>query len=157
LDDAWLRDVVGRCETSFLGSVNPDGIIDVSHRGGEPGFLEFHPAQGALAWDEYVGDGMFKSAGNIRAAGRFTLLALDLATGDAAELHGTAGYQTLRTAKEARTSGLEHNRDAFPVQGRMSCRVEEVFRLEGLTHPRQRLSSRVRITSCSPLAEQAPQ
>lgn len=157
LDDAWLAAVIASAETSFLGTISPVGLLDVSHRGGEPGFLEYDGASGRLEWDEYVGDGMFKSAGNIRAGGRFTLLVLDLKSGDAAELHGTASYQTLRTAKEARTSGLEQHRDDYPVQGRMRCEVEETFRLEGLTHPRRRLERRQRITSCSPLDVQAPQ
>jgi hypothetical protein len=156
LDDVWLTEVVANAETTFLGSVNPEGLVDVSHRGGEPGFLEFDAANASLSWDEYVGDGMFKSAGNIRAGGRFTLLVLDLATGDAAELHGTARYETLRTAKEARTDGLEQHNERFPVQGRMSCRVEAAFRLDGVTHPRRRLETRQRVTSRSSTHEQAP-
>ncbi|MGE3985151.1 MAG: pyridoxamine 5'-phosphate oxidase family protein [Dehalococcoidia bacterium] len=157
LDDPWLAEVLARAETSFLGTVSPAGVVDVSHRGGEPGFLEFEAANARLSWDEYVGDGMFKSAGNIRAGGRFTLLVLDLASGDAAELHGTAGYETLRTAKQARTDGLEQHPDHFPVQGRMSCRVEAAYRLDALTHPRRRLERRQRVTSCSTTDEQAPQ
>jgi hypothetical protein len=155
LDDAWLGDVTSRTETAFLATVSPTGQIDVSHRGGEPGFLEYDSA-GGLAWDEYVGDGMFKSAGNVRASGRFTLLVLDLPTGDAAELHGTATYTTLRTAKEARSSGLEQHRDPYPVQGRMTCRVEEAYRLDALTLPRRRLEKRQRVTSRSALEQQAP-
>lgn len=157
IGDPWLADVVGRAETAFLGTVSPDGMLDVSHRGGEPGFLALNVADASLAWDEYVGDGMFKSAGNIRASGSFTLLALDLVTGDAAEIHGAAEYQTLRTAKQARTSGLEQHRDPYPVQGRMSCVIERAYRLEALTHPRRRLEKRRRVTSSSSLDEQAPQ
>lgn len=157
LTEPWLGGVIAGAETSFLSSVSPTGMVDVSHRGGEPGFLEFDAAAGALAWDEYVGDGMFKSAGNIRAGGRFTLLVLDFATGDAAELHGTAEYRTLRTAKAARQSGLEQHRDRYPVQGRMTCLVEAAYRLEALTHPRRRLEKRRRITSCAAVDEQAPQ
>lgn len=155
--DPWLADVVARAETTFLGSASPAGIFDVSHRGGEPGFLEFEHLAGTLGWDEYVGDGMFKSVGNVRASGRFSLLVLDLATGDAAEIHGAASYQTLRTAKEARTGGLEQHRDPYPIQGRMTCDIEQVWRLEGLTHPRRRLEKRHRVTSCSTTDEQAPQ
>ncbi len=157
LEDPWLAGVVARAETSFLGTISPTGGVDVSHRGGEPGFLEFDASAATLAWDEYVGDGMFKSAGNVRAGGRFTLLVLDLASGDAAELHGTAGYETLRTAKQARTEGLEQHADHFPVQGCMTCRVEAAYRLDAVTHPRRRLAKRQRVTSCSTTDEQAPQ
>lgn len=155
--DPWLASVIAAAETSFLGTVSPAGVLDVSHRGGEPGFLRWEVSSRALSWDEYVGDGMFKSAGNVRAGGRFTLLVLDLESGSAAELHGTAEYHTLRTAREARTFGLERHRDAFPVQGGMACQVERVFRLDGLTHPRRKLERRQRITSASPLDVQAPQ
>jgi hypothetical protein len=157
LDDPWLAGVVARAETSFLGTINPDGLVDVSHRGGEPGFLELDALMASLCWDEYVGDGMFKSAGNIRAGGRFTLLVLDLETGDAAEIHGTASYETLRTAKEARTDGLEQHDERFPVQGRMTCTLDAAFRLDGVTHPRRRLARRQRVTSRSSTDEQAPQ
>ena len=49
---------------------------------------------------------MFKSAGNVRASSQLTLLVLDLATGDAAEISGLGRYETLRTMKEARLDAL---------------------------------------------------
>lgn len=156
LDDAWLRDVVASAETSFLASISPDGQPDVSHRGGQPGFLRLDAAAGTLSWDEFVGDGMFKSAGNVRATGRVGLLVLDLSTGDAAELSGRAEYTTVRRYQEAREDALEQHKDRYPVQGAMSMRIEGAWRLLGVTAPRTRMEKALRVTSASATAEQAP-
>jgi hypothetical protein len=95
LDDPWLVGLVARAETVFLASVSPDGGPDVAHRGGPPGFLELDAATRRLTWNEYVGDGVFKSAGNIRATGTMTLLVPDPDSGDGVELLGHATYGNL--------------------------------------------------------------
>jgi hypothetical protein len=157
LDDPWLSNVLGRAETAFLASMAPDGQPDVSHRGGPPGFLRLDPDRSRLTWPEFVGDGMMKTAGNVRGTSTATLLALDLETGDAAELRGRATYRTLRTAKEARTDALEQHRDPFPVQGEMDLIIEEAWRLRGMIHPRRRIVKAEKLTSCSPIDDQYPQ
>jgi hypothetical protein len=156
ISDSWLQAVVAGAETSFLASVSPDGQPDVSHRGGLPGFLGLDAAAGTLRWDEYVGDGMLKSAGNVRATGRASILVLDLDTGDAAELRGRAVYTTLRSYEEARESGLEQHRERYPVQGAIEMKIEGASRLTGFTGARKRLDKALRVTSMSSTAEQAP-
>jgi hypothetical protein len=156
LSDSSLTSILARAETSFLASVSPDGTIDVSHRGGGEGFLEYDSRARVLAWDEYVGDGMFKSAGNIRATGRLTLLVPDLATGDAVELCGRAEVEVRRRDEQPRTTGLLHQQEAYPVQGRLTCQVTAAYRLRALTHPRHRLEKRQRVTSASSVQEQQP-
>jgi uncharacterized protein len=155
--DPWLRELLARAETAFLASVSPGGLPDVSHRGGPPGYLQLDSAAGLLSWPEYVGDGMFKSAGNVRATGQATLLVLDLVTGDAAELIGEAGYRTLRTYKQARTDPLLSGKDPFPVQGDMTLSIRHAYRLHSLVAPRQRLDKTEKLTSCSSTDDQAPQ
>ena len=156
ISDSWLREVAGRAETSFLASISPDGQPDVSHRGGLPGFLGMDAGTGRLRWDEYVGDGMLKSAGNVRATGVASILVLDLDSGDAAELRGRAVYTTRRSYQEARESSLEQHRERYPVQGTMELRIEGASRLAGFTAPRKRLDKALRVTSRSSTAEQAP-
>ena len=134
-DDAWLGDVVARCQTSFLASVSPGGQPDVSHRGGPPGFLKLNVASDLLTWSEFVGDGMFKSAGNVRASATVSLLMLDLESGDAAQLSGHGEYRTVLRYKQPRTDGLMTNRDPYPVQGEMSVALTAAWRLRGLTSP----------------------
>ena len=157
LDDPWLADVLARAETSFLATVSPDGQPDASHRGGPPGFLSLDVRAAQLSWPEYVGDGMLKSAGNVRATGQLTLLAVDLDTGDGVELAGIGRYETLRSSKRPRLDGLEQHREPFPVQGAMTMDVSRAFRVESVMSPRQRVEKAEKITSCSPVDDQAPQ
>jgi len=157
LDDPWVSDVIARAETSFLASISPGGVADVSHRGGPAGFLRLDPEAGSLEWDEYVGDGMLKSAGNIRATGRMSLLIPDLASGDAVELAGHARVRIVQRDKRPRTESLLQHKEEFPIQGYMTCNIEAAYRLAGLTHPRRRLEKRARVTSASSTDQQAPQ
>ena len=156
LDDPWLADLVARAETSFLGSVSPAGMPDVAHRGGKPGFLQFDPAARRLAWTEFVGDGVFKSAGNVRATGTMALLVPDLASGDGAVLFGRAEYVTDAGQRAQREDALVQHREEFPPQGRMTCTIARAERLSGLAHPRERIARVARVTSRSTVPEQKP-
>jgi hypothetical protein len=157
LRDPWLRDVIARAETTFLATATPGGAPDVAHRGGPPGFLELDVDARRLAWPEFLGDGVFKSAGNVRANALVTLLVLDLETGDAVELIGSGTYTNLRPMRGPRSEALVRDRDAFPVQGRMEVALERAVRLPQLIAPRQRIERALRVTSRSAVAEQAPQ
>jgi hypothetical protein len=156
LDDPWLADLVARAETSFLGSLSPDGMPDVAHRGGEPGFLRFDPLARRLAWTEFVGDGVFKSAGNVRATGTMALVVPDLAAGDGAVLHGRAEYATGPAHRARREDALVQHREAFPPQGIMTCTIARAERLRALAHPRERIARAPRVTCRSTVPEQKP-
>ena len=156
LTDPWLKNLLGSAETAFLASVNPEGAPDVAHRGGAPGYLALDPVARQLNWNEFVGDGVFKSAGNIRSTGRMTLLVPDPATGDGVELIGRAEYITVRTERNQRLDALVQHREKFPVQGTMRCDIQLAVRLHGLM-PRRRGVDRDTITSSSSVDEQAPQ
>ncbi|WP_322818670.1 pyridoxamine 5'-phosphate oxidase family protein [Tepidiforma sp.] len=157
LDDPWLTDLLARAETSFLASISPDGGPDVAHRGGPAGFLTLNPATGVLSWPEYVGDGIFKSAGNVRATGKFTLLVPDLESGDGVELVGAGKYTNTRPERKLRLDPLVQHREPFPMQGFIEGHVSDVFRLQRVLRPRRRIEKALRITSCSAVGEQAPQ
>jgi hypothetical protein len=136
--------------------VGPAEMPDVAHRGGKPGFLKYDPRARKLAWTEYVGDGVFKSAGNIRATRTMALLVPDLETGEGAVLFGYAEYETTHTKGQPRTDALvQHDKD-FPVQGEMTCIIERAERLQGLLHRRERIDRAPRITSRSAVTEQMP-
>ena len=156
LDDPWLADLVARAETSFLASVSPAGTPDVAHRGGKPGFLRFDPGERRLDWTEFVGDGVFKSAGNVRATGTMALLVPDLASGDGAVLLGRGEYATDAAQRTQREDALVQHREEFPPQGRMSCTITRAERLPGLLHPRERIARAPRVTSRSTVPEQKP-
>ena len=138
--------VISRLETAFLASVNPAGQPDVSHKGGPAGFVDFDAATRRLSWPELIGNGMFKSAGNVRATGTVSLLALDLASGDAYEFSGRGEYRTELRHEQPRESGLWPSEFDFPTQGVMTVQVEQITLLRGLILPRQRLESQAKIT-----------
>lgn len=155
-DAPWLIDLVARAETTFLGSLSPAGMPDVAHRGGKPGFLKYEPRARLLSWTEYVGDGVFKSAGNIRATKAMALLVMDLESGEGAALFGHAEYETTYTKGQPRTDALVQHEKDFPSQGAMTCRIDRAERLPGLLHPRERIARAPRITSRSAVTEQMP-
>lgn len=155
VEDPWVAAVIAAAETAFLASVSPDGAPDVAHRGGPAGFLRLDAAHGVLSWTELVGDGVFKSAGNVRATGTASLLVLDLATGDALELVGTGRYENTLTRFRPRVEPLVRMPDAFPEQGRLEIDIRGAHRLRGFTHPRRRLDVR-RVTARDTPDEQAP-
>lgn len=158
MDDPAVAALVARAETAFLLSVAPDGGPDVAHRGGPPGFLAFDAAAGAVAWPELLGDGVFKSAGNVRATGRLTLLVPDPDTGEGVELVCSgAVYENVLTSRKRRVDPLVEHRDPFPVQGRITAKVDRTLRLHGLMHPRTRIERALKVTSRSAVDEQAPQ
>jgi predicted pyridoxine 5'-phosphate oxidase superfamily flavin-nucleotide-binding protein len=156
LDDARLHYVLGRVETAFLASISPAGQPDVSHKGGPHGFLSFDAATHVLSWPELIGNGMLKSAGNVRATGVISVIALDLESGDAYELSGRGEYRTELRYEEPRASGLWPADTDFPTQGRMTVQVDEVTLLRRFVSPRRKVESVEKVTSCSPAEDQVP-
>jgi hypothetical protein len=155
LDDPDVLRILAKTVTSFLVTAQPDESPDVSHRGGEPGFLEYDPAQRHIQWTDYLGDGMFMSAGNIRATGKFKLIAFDLETGDGVEVACIeGGYQNLRPSRKERVESLIQSEEPFEVQGKMGGTVEAVYVLHQLCHPRQHIAKKQPVTSCTPVEEQ---
>jgi hypothetical protein len=157
LDDVRLHFVLGRVETAFLASISPAGQPDVSHKGGPPGFLSLDAATRVLSWPELIGNGMLKSAGNVRATGTVSLIALDLESGDAYELSGRGEYRTELRYDEPRTSALWPVEIDFPTQGRMTVQVDEITLLRRFVSPRRKVESAEKVTSCSPAEDQIPQ
>jgi hypothetical protein len=155
-DDPWLAALLARAETSFLASAGPDGAPDVAHRGGPPGFITFDPATRLLSWPEYLGDGVFKSAGNVRATNSVTLLVVDTESGDGVELIGRGDYANVRTDRQDRLDPLVRHQDPYPIQGAIRCDIERIDRVSGLMHPRRRIEKAEKVTSRSTVDEQAP-
>ncbi|MCC6430866.1 MAG: pyridoxamine 5'-phosphate oxidase family protein [Gemmatimonadaceae bacterium] len=157
LDDPWIMHTVANGETAFLVTETPNGVADVSHRGGQAGFLRYLPDARTLAWTEYLGDGMFVSTGNLRQRGRFALIVLELETGDAVRLNGTAHYSNVRRERHERVDALLQANEPFPVQGTIEATIESAARLVAFCHPRVRVARRARITSEDSTAVQHPQ
>ena len=94
-EDAWARSLIAGADTAFVASSTPPGTaqagggVDVSHRGGRPGFIRLGD-DGALEIPDYRGNRYFNTLGNLLAYPRAGLLIMDFASGDALQITGTA-------------------------------------------------------------------
>ncbi|MFG2641876.1 pyridoxamine 5'-phosphate oxidase family protein [Streptomyces sp. NPDC048370] len=75
-------------DTFFIATTAADGT-DASHRGGFPGFVRVvTPTE--LSWEDYPGNAMFLTLGNLESDDRAGLLFLDWRSGTTLQLSGTA-------------------------------------------------------------------
>lgn len=91
--DAAARRLVEASDTFFVASrsraaVGDGGGLDVSHRGGRPGFVDIRGD--TLVVPDFRGNRFFNTLGNLLGDARCGLLFIDFATGDLLQLQGTA-------------------------------------------------------------------
>ena len=79
----WLSSA----DTLFIATRHAAAGADVSHRGGEPGFVQV-PDPSHVLIPDYQGNMMFNTLGNIAADGRAGLLVVDFTTGRMLQLTG---------------------------------------------------------------------
>ncbi|MFJ2559054.1 MULTISPECIES: pyridoxamine 5'-phosphate oxidase family protein [unclassified Streptomyces] len=79
---------VHAADTFFIATASADGA-DASHRGGNPGFVRV-TSPNELSWQDYGGNSMFLTLGNLENDPRAGLLFLDWSTGTTLQLSGTA-------------------------------------------------------------------
>jgi predicted pyridoxine 5'-phosphate oxidase superfamily flavin-nucleotide-binding protein len=84
-----IKDWISGADTFFLGSGHDDDHIDVSHRGGNPGFVKILDMNTLLIPD-YNGNSMFNSLGNFSVNPRAALLFVNFETGESLQLTGHA-------------------------------------------------------------------
>lgn len=82
------RALIAAADTFFIATV-PSGLnADVSHRGGNPGFVRI--GDGRLSWDDYTGNAMFNTLGNLDRDPEAGLLFVDFQEGRVLQLNGRA-------------------------------------------------------------------
>jgi uncharacterized protein len=81
----WIRGA----DTLFIASVHPSSGADASHRGGPPGFVRV-TAPDALEFEDYGGNGMFNTLGNLVVNPRAGLLFVDFEQGHLLQVSGRA-------------------------------------------------------------------
>ena len=90
--DAAARYTLSAADTFFVASVAPRqanvGGVDISHRGGQPGFLTLE--QGKLKIPDYAGNRYMNTLGNLLVEPRCALLILDFQQGAALHIQGKA-------------------------------------------------------------------
>ncbi len=87
--DEQQQQLIGAADTFFVGSRSADGDLDVSHRGGNPGFVRVHDAT-SLSWPDYTGNAMLMTLGNLLQEPAAGLLFVDWDSGSTLQLSGTA-------------------------------------------------------------------
>lgn len=91
--DERARAMIGAADTFFVASYVEDAehgrSVDVSHRGGRPGFVRVG-ADGVLTIPDFSGNRFFNTLGNLVANPKAGLLFVDFETGDLLQLTGDA-------------------------------------------------------------------
>ncbi|WP_273861584.1 2Fe-2S iron-sulfur cluster-binding protein [Pseudomonas sp. LA5] len=90
--DVAARALITSADTFFVASYadqQDQRRVDVSHRGGKPGFVRVD-AEGLLTIPDFNGNLFFNTLGNVVANGRAGLLFADLERGDLLQLSGIA-------------------------------------------------------------------
>ena len=95
--DAEARRMISKADTLFIATAYPRdgeeagaaGGVDVSHRGGKPGFVRVD-ADGTLTMPDFLGNYFFNTLGNIALNPRAGLLFIDFDSGDLLYLAVTA-------------------------------------------------------------------
>jgi hypothetical protein len=82
---AWIASA----DTLFVASAHPEAGADASHRGGFPGFVRVVDAR-RLVFDDYPGNAMFNTLGNLQVHPLLGLLFVDFAGGGVLQLSGRA-------------------------------------------------------------------
>lgn len=82
---AWIASA----DTMFVASSHPEGGADASHRGGFPGFVRVVGAD-RIAFDDYPGNAMFNTLGNLWVNPSVGLLFVDFNGGAVLQLSGRA-------------------------------------------------------------------
>jgi predicted pyridoxine 5'-phosphate oxidase superfamily flavin-nucleotide-binding protein len=96
---AEAQALIRRADTFFIATAAPDARagdpaagVDVSHRGGKPGFVRVTAENGhtVLTAPDFAGNSFFNTFGNIAVSPRAGLAFIDFATGEVLHLTGTA-------------------------------------------------------------------
>ncbi len=82
------RERMRTADTFFIASARPGEGVDVSHRGGMPGFVAVDGPR--LSWPDYGGNAMFNTLGNLHAHPHAALLIPDFDRGGALVVAGRA-------------------------------------------------------------------
>ena len=120
--------LIARADTFFIATDHPESGADISHRGGNPGFVRIVDSR-RLAIPDYSGNNMFNTLGNIVANPRVGLLFIGFESGRTLQLTGraTIDWDSARAstlAGAARIRRLRTRRD-----GRQSARIPAALRV----------------------------
>ncbi len=120
-----LQKFIATSDTFFIATYHEESGIDVSHRGGNPGFIKVLN-QNKIVFPDYSGNSMFNTLGNISVNPGASLLFIDFQNGSTILLTGEAkiiwdGDRVLEFAGAERLvefeiCGVVHTSDAVPLK-----------------------------------------
>jgi hypothetical protein len=87
-DRQTVFELLKKADTLFVGTIGPNGRMDVSHRGGSPGFASFR--EGIIWIPDFSGNSMFNTLGNLHLDPRCGLVLPDFLNGRQYQLSGHA-------------------------------------------------------------------
>lgn len=106
--DASAIDMIAAADTLFVASSidtqKPEGGVDVSHKGGHPGFVRIDGD--TLTIPDFVGNRYFNTLGNLLVDDRAALLFVDFSNGNLLHLQGRAEI-VWKVPEEERFDGAE--------------------------------------------------
>jgi uncharacterized protein len=99
---ATQQQLISRADTFFIATDNPEHGADVSHKGGNPGFVRVVDEK-QIAFPDYNGNSMFNTLGNLTVNPHAGLLFIDFDSGRTLQLSGRAStdWNATRIAKFA--------------------------------------------------------
>jgi uncharacterized protein len=83
------KDQISHADTFFIATDHPEHAADVSHKGGNPGFVKVIDDR-RIAFPDYNGNSMFNTLGNLSVYPRAGLLFIDFDSGRTLQLSGDA-------------------------------------------------------------------
>ena len=97
---ADARAMIEEADTFFLATRHAERGVDVSHRGGRPGFVRV-TGPSTIEWPDYSGNGMFLSLGNLALDPSAGIFVVDFESGRTLHLTGSAivDWSPERTAR----------------------------------------------------------
>ena len=104
--NSYQKDLIRSSDTFFIGSANTKGNLDVSHRGGNPGFVELVD-DNTIRIPDYKGNSMFNTFGNFMLNDHAAALFWDFESGKLLQMFGTAKIHWDNPGTEKETAGTE--------------------------------------------------
>ena len=120
-----LQKFIATSDTFFIATYHEESGIDVSHRGGNPGFIKVLN-QNKIVFPDYSGNSMFNTLGNISVNPGASLLFIDFQNGGTIQLTGKANiiwdddrveeFAGAERIVEFEICGVVHTQDAVPLK-----------------------------------------
>jgi hypothetical protein len=116
VDAAEVVEQIARADTFFVATASngDNGGVDISHRGGLPGFVKAR--DGVLTVPDFRGNRFFNTLGNLIADPRAALLFVDFETGDLLHLRGRVEIDWEPSVGEAWPEGVQRQWRFFAEQ-----------------------------------------